>query len=700
MPLETIDKSWQAPSYLDPPAQRMGWIEEACVQEGESFLKGQAAYQDIPKALDIIAGRIGDDASQKRSQLNINHAKFILRKVIGTLADVREGGIYHSDTKYYTSQAAMFNKIAKAIALEGQFPRKLRKALQYMSATAKGYLWQKPERLMGDELRINWEALGLLDVLPVQLPPDNDIQKAYSVTVIAFTPIYMAHGKFPEAQKSLKPIARRRYVSTVSARRLDLAERFKYGETSGENWANLYCEFRYTFIRDLSINETHGKTGIVIPMGQKGTSWSYEVPFIGMEIFSHYEGGKRIMRPAEPEDCMLYPYRRLMISSKGMNRPLYDGPGKNWHGMVPLAEYCADDWPWEPSGYSMVHDIYSMERARQGAERGFDQTMKARLDPALGYDRSQGLNDVTALTIDPYQERGRVGVDGEVRKVIDTVLPEWLLNLPNGGEQWIKYLKDSQDAQLGLNEMQNLAEFKATLQSESSIDKALSIVGPLVKDIGAGMEASTTTIWELLKYDIPQFLTSKRIIQYVGVDGITAETFDYDPGTIYPSHGYDEFRGMPENQVIAQKSAYSDIERARMFAKNLRLITVPHTMHDITQTQEQLKWLQLFRGGFPLAPHDVAKKLNIEGYGDIDGDTLFERYVNWKKLELELQQKMAALAQSLASQLPQPPGGEQVGPKGGQSKTGGRPPSGGQAPKIKQKTGGASGPRTTVSESG
>lgn len=698
------DQSWQAPSFLEAPSERMGWVEEACIQEGESWLKGQSAYNDIPRALDIIAGKIGDDANQKHSDLNINHAKFILRKVIGTLADVREGGIYRSETSFYEKQAEMLNKAAKAIALEGRFPRRLRKALQYMAATAKGYIWPKFERLPGETYgRINYEPLGLLDVLPVQLPPDNDLQKAYSTTIILFMPVYMAHGKFPWCQKSLKPIARRRYASTVAARRLDLAERFKYGETSGENWSNLYCEIRYTFVRDLSINETDQ----VIPMGDIGedglpkTSWSYLVPYRGMMIPSHINGsGTMVMRPAEWEDCMIYPRRRLMITSRGMNKPIYDGPGKDWHGMTPLAEYCADDWPWEPSGYSLVKDIYSMERSRQIAERGVDQTVRARLDPSMGYDRQQGLNDQTALTIDPYQERGRVGVDGEVRKVIDTLLPQWLLEIPAEIPAWIKYLKDSEDGQLGLNEIQNLAEFKANINSDSALDKATSIVGPLVKDIGAGMEDSTSVIWEMMKYMIPQYYTAKRLISYVGVDGITPETFDYDPAKLFPSHGPDEFANMPKEMVIANKSKYDDATRGRLFAQNVKVLTVPHTMLDITQSAEQLKWITLYRGGFPFAPHDVAKKLNIEGYGEIEGDTYWQRYLNYKEMEIEQQARLAALAQSLLPPGAQPPGGGGTGPKGGAKTTGGRPPSGGQSPKVKAKSGGPIGPRTTVSESG
>ena len=695
------DKTWQAPLFTETPQKRMGWVEEACIQEGESWLKGQTAYSDIPKALDIISGKIGSDANQKRSDLNVNHAKYDIRKIIETLADVRIGGQYTSDSPAYKQQAHMFNDVTRAVALEGQFPRKLRMALQYMGITGKGYIWPRYTRMNGEEGGIEFEPLGLLDVLPVQLPADNDLQKAYAVTIIVMMPVYMAHGKFPAFQASLLPIARRRYTSTVAARRLDLAERFKYGESDGGNWDNLYCEIRYTFIRDLSINESKDT---VLPMGEENTSWFYEVPFLGKDIPAGVgSDGKQTTRKADLEDCMIYPYRRLMITSRGMNQPMYDGPAKDWSGMLPLAEYIADDWPWEPCGFSLTHDIHSIERARQRIERGVDQVLKARLDPAMAYDRTAGLNDGTAQTIDPFQERGRVGSDGPPDKLFATLLPQHLLEVPASAEAFLKYLAAAEDNQLGLNEINNLAEFKANINNEG-LDKALSLVGPIVKGISGGIEASTVTVWQLMKFMVPQYYTTKRVMQYVGPDGVTPETFDYDPGKLIPSHGPDEFHNLPSDVVIANGSIYSLAERARMYAKNLRLIVVPHTMHEITQTQEQLKWLQLYRGGFPMAPHDVAQKLNIENYGEIEGDTIWDRYVNYKKLEIEmaakLQQLMASLAPEVQSAAGMGGGAPGTGPHGGQKGTGGRAPSGQHSPKIKQKTGGPLGPRTVVSESG
>jgi hypothetical protein len=328
-----------------------------------------------------------------------------------------------------------------------------------------------------------------------------------------------------------------------------------------------------------------------------------------------------------------------------------------------------------------------------------DQVMKQRLDPTLGYSRDAGLNDNTALTIDPYEERGRVGVDGEVRKVIDTLLPQWLLEIPGFVPDFVKYLNDKIDGQLGLNEIQNLAEFKATLQSDNAIEKATSIVGPLVKDLTFGIERGVGRIWKMLGFMVPQYFNTKRVMEYTGPDGITTETFDYDPDKLIPSHHPSEVDHMSGNQIIPEKSKFAYMERGRAFCRSIRHVIVPHTLHEITQTAEQMKWLQLYRGGFPLAPHDVAKKLNIDNYGEIDGATYFDRYFNWQKKEIQLKAALASYAAALMPPSAQPPD-QQTGEHGGQKGTGGRPPSGQKAPKVKQKSGGPLGPRTTVSESG
>src|SRR6185312_5941334 len=337
--------------------------------------------------------------------------------------------------------------------------------------------------------RIDFDVFSSQDCLPFQLPDDNDVQGAYAWTRIVFMPVYEGHAKFPKFQSKLKPIARRRYSGNISKDRIALAERFRNdmrtatGQVSGGNWAEQMMEFRYTTVRDLSINET----GKPKPMGAPGGLESYVVPFVGQMIPTGawtLSGGKKVheTRKAEDEDCYLYPNLRLFISQTGMQEPIYDGPFWDWHGLHPLVRVSADEWPWEP-GYSLSEDIDSLAQSRQKFMRGLDQTANQRFDPAFMYDKSGGLNRKTMEQFDPYEERGRLGVDGPVdEKTIRTALPEELMTIPEWAFAWKKAFEDQEDYLLGNNAMDNLARAKVA-GADDALLKAMEEAGPIVKDI-------------------------------------------------------------------------------------------------------------------------------------------------------------------------------------------------------------------------
>src|SRR5208337_4330233 len=138
-------------------------------------------------------------------------------------------------------------------------------------------------------------------------------------------------------------------------------------------------EIRYTFVRDLRINNT----GYELPMGDMGTTWFYKVPYIGKEILGGYSNGQPFMRPAQLEDCRVYPNLRLIISSPGIERPLYDGPAFDWDPKIPIIQYTVDDWAWEPLGRSLVGDVASIETTKRKHERKIDQVLTTKLDPPL-----------------------------------------------------------------------------------------------------------------------------------------------------------------------------------------------------------------------------------------------------------------------------------------------------------------------------
>lgn len=654
--------SWQAPPFESTPAERISWIEDM-ILEGEGYVSGQKAYRNIAGNMRLFDGIFNDKSN---STLCSNFLKYNIRKFVETLADIREIGSFGSDAPQFKAYAEIENNVAKCIYTESQYPRELRKALQYASVMGVGYLWPKckAEDYGYGERRIVFEALGLLDVLPVQVPSSNDVQQAYAVTVYEYMPIAEAHGRFPLFQDQLLPVDQVSYPSRLSAKRLDWAEKFRYGDQT-RNWGNLYCEIRYTFIRDLRINTT----GYELPMGDADTSWFYKVPSLGEPVFGGIRDNAPFMRPALLQDSRVYPNLRLMISSAGVKIPMYDGPAFDWHGKIPVVQYTVDDWPWEALGLSLIESVGTIEKTKRKHERRMDAVITVRTDPPMGYNRTEA-GGPRIENFDLFEGRTRMGVDGKPKDTFQSILPDEIA-VTEINFKFLELLGKMEEQQLGINDLGNLVNAKLNLGSDG-FDKALETVGPIAKGIAASMEAANAKVAFMLKFMIPQWMDTQRIIEYIGPDKITPEIFDFDPSSIVPSHMLDEYvnGALPyedlEGSALIKPSHYGQLTRARLFAKNLRLISVPSTLLKITQAQEQTKFMALFGRGFPIAPHDVAQKLGLDNYGTIPGDTMFARWINWKKMEIALM----AQAKQLAAEL-----GIDQTPNTGQQHAGGRPPT-------------------------
>jgi hypothetical protein len=691
--LETVN--WQAPKFESSPSSRVGWVEEQ-IEEGEGFLEGQSCYRNLSTNLRIFDAIFKD---KSRSILVTNELKYDIRKFCETLAEVREIAGYGSDIPAFRQMAEMLTRVSKCVYLESDFPYQILKVLQYASVMGIGYLWPKvrAEEYGYGERRMVFDALGLLDVVPVQIPRSNDVQDAYAVTVYDYMPIAEAHGRFPLFQGQLQTVGPRSYKTRVQARRIDYAERYRYGE-QGRNFGNLYTEIRYTFVRDLRINNT----GYELPMGDPNTSWFYKVPSIGQEIFGGMRNGQPYMRPATVEDCRVYPNLRLIITSTGLDRPMYDGPSFDWDGKMPIIQYTVDDWAWEPLGRSLVGDVATIETTTRKIERKIDDVITVTLNPPIGYDHT-ATGGPKIEHFDIFDQDVRYGVDGKPKEILQSLLPEEV-RVSNEHFTFLKYLKECKQSQLGLTDLGNLQNIKMNIANDTA-DKMLESIGPIAKGIAARIEKANKAVGYRMKFLILQWFNVRRIMEYVGPDNIAREVFDFNPDNLVPSHLPDE---MVAGNFPTEPSRYDQLTRARWFAKQIRLVSVPSTLLKITQMQEQLKYLQLKRGNAPISWATVMKKLGVENYGEAAGNTEREK---WFNEELETQ-KLQILAQAQAMQLMkqlgvEPPqgkpggGGKGGGGKGGGGGggAGGRQPSGGKAPKLKQKGAQGGTPRTTVTES-
>lgn len=677
--------SWQAPNFWSHPSEVFAWVEDQ-ISEGEGFLEAQRCYKDLSRNLRVFNAVFNDKC---RSTLVTNALKYDIRKFCETLAQVREIAGYGSDNPSYKKMAEMLTRVSKCVYLESDFPFQILKVLQYASVMGVGYLWPKvraTEYGYG-ERKMEFDALGLLDVIPTQIPSrTNDIQDAYAVTVYDYMPIAEAHGRFPLFQKDIQTVGmRRNYQTRMQAQRVDYAERNRYGDV-GRTFGNLYAEIRYTFVRDLRINQT----GYELPMGDLGTTWFYKVPFVGQQIFGGIRNGEPFYRPAEAQDCRIYPNLRLIITSTGMGKPMYDGPAFDWDPRIPIIQYTVDDWAWEPLGRSIVGDVASIEQTIRKHERMIDQVLTAQMNPPMGYDHTSN-GGAKIEHFDIFEPDVRVGLDGKPKETFQSILPDEV-NVKGEQFNFLKYLNEKEGKQLGLEDLGNLGSNMKLQIASDTADKMLESIGPVGKGIAARVEKANKSVGQRVKYLILQWFDSRRVMEYVGPEKMAPEVFDYKPDDLIPSHLPDELVGgnFPETD-----SKYSNLERARWFVKQIRLVSVPSTLLKVTQMQQQLLLLQLKKGGAPIAWKKIFEAMDLNNPDQIIADS-FEEQEKLEKLKIMAQIDIMQTLKKLGIDPSQLGGGEA---NSGKPHAGGRPSTDSKPPKVKSKGAKGGDPRSTVTTS-
>ena len=683
--VESDTVHWQVPVFSAPPAERVAWVE-AQIQEGEGFLSAQKCYQELGKNLRVFDAAFRD---KSRSTLITNELKYDIRKFCETLSEVREIAGYASDSPAYKKIAEMLTKVSKCVYFESDFPFQILKVLQYAAVMGIGYLWPKvvSDEYGYGERKMKFDALGLLDVVPVQIPKSNDVQDAYAVTIYDYMPIAEAFGRFPLFQTKLQTVGRRNYANQVQARRQDFAERYRYGD-QGRSFGELYTEIRYTFIRDLRINNT----GFELPMGDVDTSWFYKVPTVGQQILGGVVDGKPAYRTAIPEDCRVYPNLRLIITSSGLDEPMYDGPAFDWDSKMPIIQYTVDDWAWEPMGRSLVGDVATIETTIRKHERKMDSVITVRLNPPMGYNADEnGGQKIEHM--DLFDEDVRMGLfGGKPKETFQSVLPdEVVVNEINF--KYLEYLGKKREKQLGLQDLGNMANLKLNVASADAMDKAIESIGPIAKGIAARVEKANKAVGYRVKFLILQWFNTERIMSYIGPDSVAPEIFDYNPNDLVPSHMPDE---LVKGNFPTSPSVYDKLTRARWFAKQIRLLPVAGTLLKLTQQAEQLKFLTLKRTpDCPLSWASTFRKLDIP---DPEGE--MEKYFKEQIQLTKMKIIAAAMAQEEMKKLGMQPSEDGKGP-GQKSGThpGGRPSSNQKPPRLAQKGGAGGEPRPVVKTS-
>jgi len=691
---------YQAPHRNQHVYRKLGWLNEAR-QMGEAFLRNTRTAIDMEKAIDIISGYDDEKIPEGRSKLTYNRLKRQIRELVAVSGQLRPVEGFRSDNPQFEQNAYVLNKLWRAWFGNTFADRGVRKAKQWAAVTGTG--WVSPlyrsDFWVTGRGDIELEAYGAQDVLPIQLPRNGDIQKAYAVMIRSEMPLALAHAEFPLFADKIKadrtsPGFMRRAMETISHY---LSPALRSQERRMRNTPFPVVDVYYTYILDLSYNDTDQP----IPMGDANTSWFYIVPPYGSETrIGETASGAQVVKKAGLKEAMMYPLRRLMISTSSCL--IYDGTSKWWHGKVPLVKFTCDDWPWEPFGFPLTKDGAELQRSIVRIMRTVEENAVVRMDPPLMYDDT--IAKTTMESFDLRAPRQRIQVPmmsmGEgIKPILDPRhydIPQWIDN-------WVKGLEEKMDYVAALRDMTALAK-AAQIPSSDSIEKLLEMAGPIVQDIERSDEASMAQLAGMWKSLAFQFYTNFRSMQMLGKDGYTTELFDYEPGNMIPSH-------MP-GEDSAKPTAFAALERARYHMENFFFQITPGSGYQTTNMSRKLLYAQIERMGFPLDPWTQAEVYDVANFGNPPQGTttVLQRWVAWQFMRTELIGEMGKIqaasqaeAQAAAGGMQTPMQPEQAGKLSlefldkvfGTNKQG-RPNTFATPPKIVSKDGGL---RSTISTS-
>jgi hypothetical protein len=659
----------------------LGWCKEA-IQQGNSYLRDQPAYNYIQTGMDIVAGL--DDTNKNASLSDVRTESTVrnLKEVIAAQTNIRVIPVFTTEVKQFNKQSAVLNKLYMAWQTATFSDRAIRKVWQYASACGTGYgymtydpnFWRKG---MGD---INFSAFGPMDIIPIGVPKDHDLQKAYAVAVKIVTPYHEAvrrwgvdnlHKLIPQrsTNKGLSGIIPRAVKYASSALR-----RFGPGSTQESeptSWATV--DIYYMYVDDYTINDKSKP----IQMGEEGTSWEYTVPPKKSRIVMGEKDGQPIYRDSTDDDCRLFPTRRLICFTENgvLNPDMDEQVSPYWYPGVPVVQFRADDWPWSFLGFPLTRSGSSLEKANNQILRGEVDAVNARLSPPIGYDNtaiSQSLADSFNPRI-PNQSLGLNMMLGG--KQIDPLLPADYYSVPPAANELVQQNEGRIKWQMGVADAQALAKARQ-LPSGDSLERIMDSLGPLIKDQSRNMEAAIRSMGEMWKSFCFQFYDAPRRFQILGETGLVEEDYDYDPGQLVP----DELEGVEGDRFT----------RARHHMDHFQFKVTPYSLHELNSVTRKLFHLQLQRAGFPLDWWTLADIFDIKNFGskpvitdpetqeERQAETVIECWIAQKEIEVRMAQAMG-------------------GGGGGQGKGGGRPPSGHNAPTMDMK--GGTGGRPIIRES-
>ncbi len=677
----------------------LGWLNEA-VAEGEIWLRAQKPTTEWDKVMEVLGPDFagGGKAIVGQSNTGYNKVRQEYKEVRATLSNFKHVGEFvptEDDTQELFDRAHLLTNLDRHWERTSFAGLTIRDGVGYALAKGTGYFYEDWDRgaLGPDRGDVRLQAYDPADVTFIQLPKSHDIQQAYVVLIRQELPLQLARRMYANNPAFANNLRADRESPGWITKGLQRVQQFispalrAAGSTRKANESFPTVDVWHAYTIDGSINDGPEPKR----MGAYGTNWEYTVPTLGSPIpqgILNPKTGEQWTLPATPEDCLLFPLRRLTIFSR--TGIAYDGSSPWWHGAVPLARLRFNDLPWECLGSSQMGDATTMQDGVVNLMRLVEDSAAARLDPAMGYDDTR-VDKTWAEAVNPRKAGVRFGYDGAQGLPMVPLLqpqyydvPAWIVG--EGG--FIRQQEDRMDYVTAARDLVAVAKARQ-IPAADTMEKLLEMAGPIVQDMVGALVKPLTELGEWRKALYLQFYTRPRMIRIADPDATEMLTnAKYLPEKLIPYN--------------SQETADARAARSRTYLGEFRYEVTESGINELNRMSRLLLYVQLAKSNvLPISWWTMAKVARVPNFGPPPAgtNTEMERWIAQQHIMQDLQQQAADEAAQAAAAAGGQPGAEGgAAPPNGNGGGGqaGRPPSYAKPPHIVQKDGGT---RSTIATS-
>lgn len=553
------------------------WCEDR-LRQGRRFVEASPGYDRIERALNaIFSEERQSNASyiptpKPLSATKVNLVAKTAEDLVAQLTDMRVFWNYSTHNQRYEEQARILNKQAEDWYTGRLIDLRWADCVRYYTVAGTGFLHLFYSRRLNDMMV---EAEDPRHVFPVEPISYHTVQDALGVIIRkARTPgwVKAEYGKDVQADIGAPGIFG--WFTRVFGGSTKNKSSGPLSKKAGDDEAipSVPTVFVNTMYLDDKRTNDSSKDAYIGDWqdGKPQTTWSYRVP------------------PGQP----LYPFKRMIVWTS--NALLYDGPSPYWHAKFPIIKMTLNPWSKVWLGKAPLWDVLPLNLSLDGLLRVIDDHAAQVAQPGATADRN-----VSRAEFDKFNTRMpgfKVRTNTASGKGIQIQQPP---PLDQSLWQHVTYLEDKIKLLAGTADPSQLMGL-GQIPSDDTIDTLMKAMTPQVRLRSRYLEGVMLELAEMYMYCCAQFDTLPKRIAKFGPGAVTAEDFDYEPGTFIPDNTPDGAPGdiASTTDALGMDTPRPAYDRAREMFKSFTFTFKKTSLLNSAAVQDRMEDLMLSKMGY------------------------------------------------------------------------------------------------------